>query len=177
MEENQVQSQSKSTTKKAIIITVAIIAVMAIVAICLILFVPKAEGGQGGDQEQANAFESDYSNTMKFYKDINGQEILVEDIEGKAKKYDENVSVFVDDSNKGTIKLNAENEYISFTQIQEEDDSPETAIDFVYHETVNEEDSFVMQSGENTFQHFNGAITNEFDNIDEALNDHLLIHK
>lgn len=175
---NQNQNRSKSTTKKAIIITAVIIVIMAIAAVLLVVLLPKTEGGQNPDgQGQANVFESDYSDTMKLYKALNGREILVEDLEAEAKKQNQSISVFVDDMQKGTIGTDAENEYITFTQVQEEEDSPETAIDFVYHETIGEEDSFVLQSGEDTYQHFNGAITNEFKTIDEALNDHLLIHK
>ena len=171
------QKQSiSSSTKKAIIITTIIIAAMAIATILTVLLITNKTSTEGqGQTQQDNVFEKSYSEAMKLYKELNDKEIPVDELENEAKKLNINITVR-QSKDTGTILLKDTNETINF-QIIKEDDSSNTAIDFVYHENISGKDTFVLQSGEKTFQHFNGTATNEFKSIEEALNDHLLIRK
>lgn len=169
----------KSSLKKPIIITVAIIVVMIIAAVIILAVVPKQTGDQGKaeqGQSEAEIRKKDYTTTMKLFADIIGKEIVVDDLQEQAKKVDENFLISDNEKPTGRLYLPEANDYIEFTIFNEEDDSPDTAIDFIYNYPANEEIGYVMQSGEKTYQNFNGAITNEFDNVDDALADSLLFH-
>ena len=115
-----------------------------------------------------------YTDMLKIYSALDDEIILVDTLQEKLAEINPRAKFYAD-SEGGTITLlKAKNEYISFDVFRDYDDSPDSAVNFVYHDKVGDEVFTIHKSGENTYQHYNGALTNEFDNKDDAIRDHLL---
>ncbi len=178
------QNETQKSIKKPIIITAIIVVVMLIVAGVAAMLLPRRDSADtsSGNDEQAKTIEmykGKYTEVMKIYGELCGKELDWDSLEEKVKSINFNASLtkvddFVGQINVGIIK---KNEYIRFDIVKEEEDSPDMAINFVYYYYVDDEHvSFVMKSGESKYQNYNGAITNEFDTLDEALIDNMLMH-
>lgn len=163
-----------SRLKKPIIITLVVIVVMVVAAILVVVLTPKTNPSDKKDNTPAYDKTASFTKMQKLFTQLCGKEIVVEFIAEQyfKKNGDYDVSTFA--NHTGQISLKGTDEYIVFDVINEEEDSPDMAVNFAYHQTINEKDTFVIQSGENTYQHYNGAITNEFDNIEDAILDHQL---
>ena len=162
--------QKSSSIKKPIIITVIIVVVMLIIGATVIMLAPKADQSKKGDE---TAQEANYTDMQKLFLELIGKEVVIEFMAEDYFKNDQFATVDNEDGT-GKVILPGTSEYIQYNIVNEEEDSPDTAIDFVYHETVNDRDTFIMQSGENTYQYFNGSVTEEYDNLKDAINYHLL---
>ncbi len=159
-------------------IIVSAVAIAVIIVICIILVNINSNNIEDEIREAINSgvLEKDYSPLMKLSKELIGQKVFLDDAEEKFSNEEDLYDFYVTENN-GYIADKSSSERITFDIIIEEADAPPTLIDFVYHETIGDNDSFVMKSSENTFQHFNGYVTNEFNNIDEALRDHLIVRE
>lgn len=178
------QNEPKKSIKKPIIITAIIIAVMLIAAGVAVMLIPRHEDAQnpGEDDEQTmtvEMYKKKFTEEMKMYKDLCGQELDWDSLESKVKKINSSATLTKIDDYVGQINIgsNKKNEYIRFDIVREEVDSPDTAINFVYYYYLDDEHvSFVMKTGESKYQSYNGAVTNEFESLDEALADNMLVH-
>ncbi len=170
--------QPKTNLKTPIIVgVVALFAVIIIVALVLAISSNSANNTGGNNSNETIDIDvtDDFTDAQKMYMTLNGKEITVEYIaKDYLKEFKNNYYINTKEDRTGTITFAGANEYIKFDIINEEDDSPDTAINFAYHETINGEDTFIIQSSENTFQHYNGQVTNEFDKIEDAIMDHRL---
>ena len=120
---------------------------------------------------------ADYYTTMqKIFTKVCGREIVISTLRDELKDISNEIDI-EDYNSYGRIVLAGTKEYIQYLSVNEESDSPDTAVDFVYHEPIQNTDTFILQSGEKTFQHFNGSLTNEFETLDEAVMDHQLFQK
>lgn len=161
--------------KKPIIITLAIIVVMAVVAIVAVLLATRtgstSDVTNGGSTQDKTA---DFTSMQKLFAKLCGKEIIVDFLE---EQYFKDLGEFeIENIANRTGHINGKtDEYITYDIVNEENDSPDTAINFAYHQTIDDKDTFIIKSGENTYQHYNGAITNEFDNIEDAIMDHQLL--
>ena len=170
------QSNNKINFLIPIIISVAIILVIVIACVIIVNVHTKSIENEIQEAIKSGALEKDYTTLMKLSKELIGEDILLEDIDNKISGKEDQLELYVGEES-GYIADKTTNEKITFTIIKEEDDAPERLQDFIYHETIQGNDTFLMKSSENTFQHFNGYITNEFDNIDEAIRDHLIVRE
>lgn len=172
------QGKTKNTFGKAILIGIIAIAIIGIIGAVVVVVSAKKHEGQGqGDTSQTNEFESDYSNAMKLFKVLCGRDILVDNLKEEARKINLEIEILDGIDGQKNIYVKDSDDYISFTNLKEEPDSPDTAVDFKYIDIVNEEESFIIKSGENTYQHFDGRLTTEFETVEDALNYHLSIHE
>ena len=115
-----------------------------------------------------------YSDVLKVYYELDDEAIAVDDLQEQVEKMKLNVN-FAAGSEKGIISdKDNEKEYITFEVTREEEDAPDTAYNFVYHETIDDREYMIKKSGENTYQHFNSIITNEFEKKSDAIEDHLI---
>ena len=127
--------------------------------------------------ESDNAYDKDYTAMQKIYLELDDDnEIAVDDLQDKLAKLDKAATLELQ-ANGGTILINDTTESITFTVFREESDSPDEAKDFVYHDLVNDTDLTIHKSSEDSYQHFNGAITTEFKNKKEAINYHLMFRQ
>ena len=161
---------------KPIIITAAIIVVMIIAAIIIVSVVPKTASDGTSSQGDTTNHSQYYTTMQKIFAKVSGREIVISMLKDDIK--DISTEIELEDYNThGRIVLNGTKEYIEYQSVNEESDSPDTAVDFVYHEPIKNTDTFILQSGEKNFQHFNGQVTNEFETLDEAICDHQLFQK
>lgn len=178
------QNEPKKSIKKPIIITAIIIAVMLIAAGVAVMLIPRHEDAQdpGEDDEQTmtvEMYKKKFTEEMKMYEDLCGKELDWDSLESKVKKINSSATLTKIDDYVGQINIGSskKNEYIRFDIVREEVDSPDTAINFVYYYYLDDEHvSFVMKTGESKYQSYNGAVTNEFESLDEALADNMLVH-
>ena len=162
------QGNTKNTFGKAILIGIIAIAIIGIIGAVVVVVSAKKHEGQGqGDTSQTNEFESDYSNAMKLFKVLCGRDILVDNLKEEARKINLEIEILDGIDGQKNIYVKDSDDYISFTNLKEEPDSPDTAVDF----------KFIIKSGENTYQHFDGRLTTEFETVEDALNYHLSIHE
>ena len=125
-------------------------------------------------EEEANFYE-DYSDMLKVYSKLADEQTPVDDLQEEVKKLNEKATVELFDDNHGEVYVNgATEEYLTFDIIREEEDSPDMADNFVYHDEINGINYTIRLSGENTYQHFNGQLTSEFNSKKDAIMDHLL---
>lgn len=178
------QYEPKNNIKKPLIITgVIVIVILIITGIGLVFMLRNENVAKKSDDEQektAKMYSELFTDEMLMYKELCGQELDWDSLVSKVKKINSNsiVRKIMDDVGQINIGTNKKDEYIRFDIVREEEDSPDTAINFVYYYRIDEENiSFVMKNGEKTYQNFNGAVTNEFTILDEALADNLLSHK
>ena len=123
--------------------------------------------------EEASFYE-DYSETLKIYSKLDDEQIPVDTLQIEVKKLNEK-AVLNANRHQGRIYIeDTPNEYISFDVVVEEEDSPEMAINYVYHDIIGQDEYTIHLSGENTYQHFNGRLTSEFGSKKDAIMDHLL---
>ena len=165
----------KSSLKKPIIITCAIIVLMLIIGATIIMIKPSSSPAT--DQGESVDVTANFTKLQKLYLQLCGKEVVIDFLAEDYFKDDKELQIKTNitaTSRTGRILLSDSKEYIEFNIINEEDDSPDTAVDFVYHEIINDRDTFVMQSSDDTYQHFNGGVTNEFDKLEDAMRDHEL---
>ena len=170
------QSNNKINILMPIIISIAIILVIIIACVIIVNVHTKSIENEIQEAIKSGALEKDYTALMKLSKELIGESVLLEEIDSKISGKEDQLELYVGEES-GYIADKTSNEKITFAIIKEEDDAPERLQDFIYHETIQGNDTFLMKSSENTFQHFNGYITNEFDNIDEAIRDHLIVRE
>ncbi len=127
--------------------------------------------------ESNNAYDKDYTAMQNIYLELDDDhEIAVDDLQDKLAKLNKDAKLDVQ-PDEGIITLEETEEYIAFTVFKEEDDSPDEAKDFVYHDLIDETDLTIYKSGEETYQHFNGSVSSEFKTKKEALNYHLMFRQ
>ena len=129
---------------------------------------------QVADAEKVSHYE-EYSDVLKIYSKTDDVMTAVDDLQENIKKINQKANL---QTYQGygfiVVGYSKTTEYIRFDIVHEEEDSPDMAINFVYHEEREGTDYTIRQSGEKTYQHFNGVITSEFESKDEAILDHLL---
>ena len=168
------QKNSKPSFTKPIIISIIIIAIFAIAGSAIII-VDSFQRTKTSD----NALLS-YVGTTKMqelYMKLIGKESVVEFIASDYFDNDTNYAIDVKDDKTGKITYKDSSEYISFIITNDEEDTPDTATDFVLHEEIDGVDTYIVQSSENTYQFFNGGATEEFDNLDDAILNHQLLRE
>lgn len=166
----------KNSFIKPIIISAIIIASMIIAAIVAVNIVPKMLIDDAQNQGDTINHADYYTTMQKIFTKVCGREIVISTLRDELKDISNEIDI-EDYNSYGRIVLAETKEYIQFSSVNEESDSPDTAVDFVYHEPIQNVDMFILQSGEKAFQHFNGSLTNEFETLDEAIMDHQLFQK
>ena len=112
---------------------------------------------------------------LKVYSKLADEQTPVDDLQEEVKKLNEKATVELFDDDHGEVYVNgATEEYLTFDIIREEEDSPDMADNFVYHDEINGINYTIRLSGENTYQHFNGQLTSEFNSKKDAIMDHLV---
>lgn len=160
--------------KKPLIITLAIIVVMVIAAIFIVAFTPKTDSTSNTTNNEPTIDKTaDFTSMQKLFAKLCGKEAIVDFMEEQYFKDLGKFEITTLANRTGRIDGDSD-EYITYDIVNEEDDSPDTAVNFAYHQTIDNQDTFIIKSGEKAYQHFNGAITNEFDNLEDAILDHQL---
>lgn len=163
----------KSRFKKPAIITLAIIIVMVLVAICVVLASPKNTPETGDDISYDKT--ADFTKIQKLFTKLCGNRVVLEFMEKDYFQKEDQFEIETFANRTGRITVPDTNEYISYDIVNEEEDSPDTAINFAYHEPFDDLDTYVIKSGELTYQHFDGHVTTDYDNIEDAIMAHQLL--
>ena len=156
--------------KKAIIITAIIIFVLAVSSIAIVALNSSIKNKEQ-NQQSSKKIAITLTDIQDLYTKLDDKEVVIEFMKEQYFKDNDNFRVSAYDD-EGNITLENTQEYITFDIIHEEVDSPDTAVNFVYHEQIGNYDTFIMKSGENSYLHYNGGVTNEFETIYDAIADH-----
>lgn len=185
--EYQFQNDNGVIKRKGIVHRVGIIltiigvvgAIGGVVLVSRYFFNGSSEEGQEELKDSEIMYtEEDYTPVLAIYAGL-GEESVYEDLEDGLKEVNRDAVISLEGDN-GTIRVpGSDAEYIKFKIRKDEDDeedySPYLAYDFTYvHQLSDGSNAYIMQSGENTFQHYNGQLTtSEFFHKIEAISDHL----
>jgi len=164
---------------KPIAISVIFIAILAITGIVILALNPKGQTSTAEQSEEdKHAALVKYIGTtemQELYKKLLGKEVVISFIPSDYLDNNDKYVIETTVDKTGTITNSDTTEYISFSITNDEIDTPDTAVDFVLHEKIEGVDTYVMQTGENTYQFFNGSVTTEYDKLEDAILDHQLL--
>ena len=139
---------------------------MIIAATIAVNVVPKMLIDDAQNQGDTVNHANYYTTMQKIFTKVCDREIVISTLRDELKDISNEIGT-EDYNSYDRIVLAETKEYAQFSSVNEESDSPNTAVDFVYHEPIQNVDIFILQSGEKAFQHFNGSLTNEFETLDE----------
>ena len=173
------QNDNRTNVLRIGIIALGIMLVIIGTAVTIAIWSKAEATAPTGDEEDISKLENivltnHYSDILKVYYELDDEAIAVDDLQEQVEKMKLNVKLTAG-SEKGII-VDKDNigEYITFEVMREEEDSPDTAYNFIYHEIIDSREYLIKKSGENTYQHFNSVITNEFEKKSDAIEDHLI---
>ena len=87
-----------------------------------------------------------YTTMQKIFTKVCDRKIVISTLRDELKDISNEIDI-EDYNSYGRIVLAETKEYAQFSSVNEESDSPNTAVDFVYHESIQNTDTFILQSG------------------------------
>ena len=169
------QTPTKTSFKKPLIVSAAIILIMIIAAAIFVAVAPNHNTLSTAVPKETYDETATFTKAQKLFMQLCGKQMTVKFIREDYFKDDKDIAIETNvDETAGVISFKDSKERIEFDIIHEEEDSPDTAVNFTYVEEFKGSRTFIIKSGENTYQHFNGRVTNEFDRIEDAIKDHQL---
>ena len=178
-----IQQEPRSTKAnfvKPIVISVVIIILLCIAGLVILALNPRQERTSEQIEEDERAALAAYIGTtemQELYKKLLGKEVVIAFMQSDYFKDDDKFHIGATTNESGAITREGSSEYITFHITNDEIDTPDTAVDFVLHDEVDGQDTYIMQSGENTYQFFNGSVTTEYDKLEYAFLDHQLLRE
>ena len=158
----------KSTRIKIIAASIVAVAVLAtIVTVVIVSSNPR----QIAQTTEEDPVDKNFTDMQKVYYHIE-TDTQLEELEEVAKSINKEIKVKIDGA-WGGITLEDSDEYITFEIVTDKESGYAESENVVYYDTVNGKESYILQSGYIKYQHFNGSISNEFDTIEDAINDHI----
>lgn len=158
----------KSTRIKIIAASIVAVAVLAtIVTVVIVSSSPR----QIAQTTEEDPVDKNFTDMQKVYYHIE-TDTQLEELEEVAKSINKEIKVKIDGA-WGGITLEDSDEYITFEIVTDKVSGYAESENVVYYDTVNGKESYILQSGYIKYQHFNGSISNEFDTIEDAINDHI----
>ena len=175
--ENQTINTSKgpkSLQSKIIMIAVIVIVFILGAVFGALVFGGKT-GGEGNSNEKGSEYAvfdiDDYTPMLIIYSKL-GDESSIDDLKDTVEETNKDAKVEII-GKSGNIKLLGSKEYIHFDIESGEEGESDAAYDFIYVYEDGEESMYIKKSGEDTYQHYNGAVTSDFSSKEEAISNHL----
>ena len=172
-------NNNRTNFVKPIAISVAIIVMLAVAGLVVLALNPNATANIEENEEDERAALAAYIGTTEMqdlFKNLLGKEVVISFLPSDYFKDNDKFYISADTERKtGTIRYESSTEYITFHITNDEVDTPDTAVDFVLHEEIDGIDTYVMQTGLDTYQFFNGSVKTEYNKLEYALLDHQLL--
>ena len=163
--------------KKNILIIIVLVIGSLVLLGASITAVMLSKNTEQANSSNAEVAEDDdltnnYTDMLKVYYRLETIDYQVDQIKEMAKKINDKMLVFISDD-AGTIMMDGSAESVTFAINRDEDTDYKYIDNIVYHDKSNEVDAQIMQSWEYTYQYYNGAVTSEFNTVEEAIENHL----
>lgn len=125
------------------------------------------------DEEVVSYDDSgDYTPILKIYARLD-EDMMMEELSELTEEIDYDATINIE-GESGTINLpNNDSEYIYFDIEKGDEGESDIAYDIMYIYENDDLSMYIMQTGDNTYQHFNGEVTSEFATKEEAISNHL----
>lgn len=114
----------------------------------------------------------DYTPMLTIYSRLD-EDMMMEELSELIEEIDYSATINIE-GESGTINLpNNDSEYIYFDIEKGDEGESDIAYDIMYVYENDDLSMYIMQTGDNVYQHFNGEVTSEFATKEEAISNQL----
>ncbi|MBP5656217.1 hypothetical protein J6X15_01375 [Candidatus Saccharibacteria bacterium] len=161
--------------KNILVIVILIIGSIALLGAGLTIFVVSRSSQQASisaKTDEDDEWMKDYTDMLKVYYELETAANELDEIEAMVTEINDKMEVSLGEES-GSITMDGTDESVEFTINSDPDPGFRFIEDIVYHDRSNGIDAQIMQSWEYTYQYYNGAVTSEFNTVEEAIEKHL----
>ena len=160
--------------KDILVIIILIVGSLVLIgaSVTAVIFSKNTDQANSSTEVAEDNVMKNYTDMLKVYYRLETVDYQIDQIEGMVKAINDKMAVSVEEES-GAVTMDGSAESVTFAINRDADTDYKYIDDIVYHDKSNEVDAQIMQSWEYTYQYYNGAVTSEFNTVEEAIENHL----